>query len=302
MKGFKDDKGKFRPTERMKVTPELEKFRRELNVKELPDAEISKGLEKAEEFSLTPEFITKLKNEKERRLKEIQGEENELTEAMREIKPETVFFDNGDIESVDYEFTKDGRIFYPKGFEKEILIDFNAKKLSENEILDLIKKFPEFKKTRTDVDIIEEFTQENLTENTQFSDTVLDQEFEYGSVSTDVNEENERQYFLIRETGDTNIYDVTDLKGESVSGTGEPFSQINEFIFPQPILLFKFEGEDFAYDYVHQVVSTGFGKGSDEQVKELQKEKLSRINIVLDEFLERKGKEARRFFGNVAGR
>lgn len=269
-------------------------------ITKLPDDEIERALRNKEHIS--PTVVTSLKAEKEKRFKVIEDEKNELVEAKREIKPKTVFFDNGDIESVDYEFTKDGRIIYPKGFEKEILIDFNAKKLSEKEILDLIKKFPEFKKTRTDVDIIEEFTQENLTENTQFSDTVLDHEFEYGSVTTDKDEENERQYFLIRETSDTNIYDVTDLKGESVSGTGEPLSQIREFIFPEPVLLFKFEGKDFAYDYVVEKVSVGFGEGTNEQVEKLQEKKLSRLNIVTDDFLQIKGKEPRRFFGNVAGR
>lgn len=299
--GFKDKDGKFRPTEKMKVSPQLEKFRRELDIKQLPDSEISKGLEKAEEFSLTPEFVTRLKKEKQKRLQTEIDEKKEIESAKKEIIPSAIFFNEGDIESVDYEFTKDGRIFYPRGFEKEILLEFNAKKLNEKEIEDLFKKVKSEKLPQTDATNTDEFLQENLTENTQFTDTILDHDFEFGSVTTDEDTDDERQYFIIRER-DTNIYDVTDLKGESVGGTGEPFGQIREFIFPQASFLFKFQGQDFEFDYVNGIVGIGFGQGSNKQVDELQKNKVSRINIVLDDFLAKKGKEAKRFFGNVAGR
>jgi len=235
--GFKDKDGKFRPTEKMKVSPQLEKFRRELDIKQLPDSEISKGLEKAEEFSLTPEFVTRLKKEKQKRLQTEIDEKKEIESAKKEIIPSAIFFNEGDIESVDYEFTKDGRIFYPRGFEKEILLEFNAKKLNEKEIEDLFKKVKSEKLPQTDATNTDEFLQENLTENTQFTDTILDHDFEFGSVTTDEDTDDERQYFIIRER-DTNIYDVTDLKGESVGGTGEPFGQIREFIFPQASFLF----------------------------------------------------------------
>lgn len=300
-KGFKDEVGKFRPTEKQKISPSLQKFRAELDVKQLPDSEIKKGLDKQDEFQLQPEFVKRLKDEKQRRLDVETTEKKEIETAKSELKAETIFFDEGDIENVDYDFTKDGRIFYPKGFEKEILTEFGAKKLDQNEIQLLIEKQKskgKFKRVGTDETEVNEFLQDQIESDTRIAETVLDHDFEFGSLTTDENEKDEKQYFIIRDRdkqGELNIYDVTDLKGESVGGTGEPLSQIEQFIFPRPSLLFKFQGEGFEYKYLDNEVSSGFGKGTDAQIEELQQNKLKGLNIILEEFLAKEGKKEKIF-------
>ena len=267
-------------------------------IEQLPDDEIARGLRNKEH--LTSEIVNELKQEKSRRLNVEQEEKNKIEEAKRDFIPDAIFYNEGDIESVDYDFTKNGRIFYPNGFEKEILLNFNAKKLSDKQIDDLIQKlikdkqFEPSESNKSKEAIRDEFLQEHIENNTRFTDSLLDDDLEFGSVTTDEEEEDERQYFVLREIGsDNKIYDVTDLKGEQVSGTGEPLLQIRDFLFPSPSLLFKHKGKQFEYNIAEDVVSVGFGDGSPQEVTNLQSNKLEGINIVLEDFLKTKGKERR---------
>jgi len=214
-----------------------------------------------------------------------------------------IFFDNGDIESVDYKFTWNGNIFYPKGFEKEILLNFGAKRLTNAEI-DEIMKDQGFKGVRIDVSERQDFL-ENLRSGNTLQESWLDDNLVFGELvippddelETDEDVDDQKIYFYLSDNDGEKLFDVTNLKGESVMGTGEPLSQINDFLFPQIDFLFKVNGREFAVDYTGQKdfeIGTGFGDPSDED--------LQKVRTLLDEKVHEEREKFTRKHGASSGR
>jgi len=182
-----------------------------------------------------------------------------------------IFFNEGDIESVDYKFIWNGNIFYPKGFEKEILLNFGAKRLTNAEI-DKLMKLQKFKGVRTDISERDDFLSDLRIGNT-IEQSWLDEDLVFGELIIDEDTDEQKTYFYLEDNDGQKLFDVTNLKGESVSGTGEPLAQISDFLFPQIDFLFKVNGREFAVDYTGQKdfeIGTGFGDPSEEDLRRVR--------------------------------
>jgi len=207
--------------------------------------------------------------------------------ASSKVKGDNIFFNQADIDDVPYKFIWNGNVFYPNGFEKDVLIRFGAKKQSEAQI-EKLKKQQKFDGTN------EEFL-DSLRENTTRSESWLDEFIDFGGIETnpEFKGDHENILYLMIDTKDgVSLYDVTNI------GEDDGFSEVYEYFFPQLDFWFKVNGKSFTVDYTgrrdYEFNPTGFkDSGTQEQVKAIKAKLEDKVFEEREAFTRKHGVERR---------
>lgn len=206
----------------------------------LDDEELEKGLRNTE--FLTGEITRKLKEEKERRIKQAQADAKRPS-----VEVTSIVFDDGENYGGDYRIVYGGSVQYKDGWAGELKA-LNGKKLSNKQIAEIAEQ--EGKKIDPDnEEQVSDYANEKQNDNTYNGSSAIYPDINFGFFKV-----GDKTLMSFKEHGgsgdirggygDNEIWDVSEV---DLGFTGEPDGDLIPFMYPRINVNLKIGEKSFTY-------------------------------------------------------